>query len=63
MSQHSSQTRQVRIPGPNDRCVVQQCRMFGIAPAEERKLIKLLGKRAPVHEIKMNKSPGAPRFR
>lgn len=63
MSQHQSTTRQVRTPGPNDHCVVQQCKKLGIGPAEERKLIKLLGKHAPLHEIKLNKSPGAPRFR
>jgi hypothetical protein len=63
MSQHSSQSRQVRIPGPNDRCVIEQCRKFGIGPAEERKLVRLLGKHAPQHEIKLNKTPGMPRFR
>jgi hypothetical protein len=60
---HSSNNRQIRIPGPNDRCVVEQCKQFRIGPTEERKLLKLLGKHAPVHEIKSNKTPGMARFR
>lgn len=60
---HSSDNRQIRTPGPNDRCVVQQCRKFGIGPAEERKLLRLLGKHAPQHEVKNNEPPRPPRFR
>jgi hypothetical protein len=63
MSQHASQSRQVRIPGPNDRCVIEQCRKFGIGPAEEKKLLRLLGKKAPEHELKINVPPRPPRFR
>lgn len=63
MAQHSLKTRQVRIPGPNDRCVAEQCKKFGIGPVEEKKLLKLLGKHAPLHEIKHNAPARPPRFR
>ncbi|TCL62720.1 hypothetical protein [Rhizobium sp. BK251] len=60
---HSKDNRQVRIPVPNDRSVVEHCRKFGIGPAEERKLQKLLGKHAPLHEIQTNSPPRLPKFR
>jgi hypothetical protein len=60
---HSSDNRQIRIPGPNDHCVVGLCKKFGITPAEERKVIRLLGKQAPVHEVKINAPPRPARFR
>ncbi|WP_165447260.1 hypothetical protein [Rhizobium leguminosarum] len=41
--------RQVRIPGPREHDVAEHCRKFGIGPAEEKKLKKLLGSRAPLH--------------
>jgi hypothetical protein len=60
---HSKDNRQVRIPGPNDHSVSEHCQKFGIGPAEERKLQKLLGKRAPLHEIQANVSQRPPKFR
>jgi LDH2 family malate/lactate/ureidoglycolate dehydrogenase len=60
---HSKDNRQVRIPGSNDRNVAEHCQKFGISPIEERKLQKLLGKRAPLHEIQANVSHGPPKFR
>jgi hypothetical protein len=60
---HSKENRQVRIPGPNDHNVADHCKKFGIGPAEERKLHRLLGKHAPLHEIHANGSPKLPKFR
>ncbi|WP_319005712.1 hypothetical protein [Pararhizobium sp. BT-229] len=60
---HASNNRQIRIPGPNDHCVSSHCKKLGIGPAEERKLLKILGKHAPLHEIKSNAPPRPPRFR
>jgi hypothetical protein len=55
--------RQVRIPGPREHDVAEHCRKFGIGPAEEKKLKKLLGSRAPLHEIQANAPPRQPRWR
>jgi hypothetical protein len=62
MSQ-SQNDRQVRIPGPNDRNIADYCKKFGISPADERKLLKLLGKHAPLHEIHANSPNRSPRYR
>ncbi|AUW41323.1 hypothetical protein [Rhizobium leguminosarum] len=59
----SMSNRQVRIPGPREHDVAEHCRKFGIGPAEEKKLKKLLGSRAPLHEIQANASPRQPRWR
>jgi len=55
--------RQVRIPGPKDQDITEHCRKFGIGPAEEKKLKKLLGHRAPLHEIQANTSTPQPKWR
>jgi hypothetical protein len=34
-----------------------------VDPAEERKLLRLLGNHAPLHEIRANAPPKQPRFR
>jgi hypothetical protein len=61
---HSTNNRQVKIPGPRDHHdVAAHCKKFGIGPAEERKLLKLLGHHAPPHEIAANAPPKMPRFR
>ena len=60
---HQPGNRQIRIPGPNDHDVADHCKKLGIGPAEERKLRILLGKHAPLHEIKSNATPRTPRFR
>ena len=54
--------RMVRIPGP-DYCVIEHCKKFGIKPAEQKKLLSLLGKRAPLHELRSNSPPRPPRYR
>ena len=55
--------RQVRNPGPRDRDVSQHCKTHGLDAAEERKLVRLLGTHAPLHEIKANSAHKQPRFR
>lgn len=59
----SMNNRQVRIPGPREHDVAEHCRKFGIGPAEEKKLKKLLGSKAPLHEIQANAPPRQPRWR
>ncbi|WP_310384701.1 hypothetical protein [Rhizobium sp. 1399] len=60
---HSKDHRQVRMPGPNEHNVAELCKKFGISALEERKLRRLLGKHAPLHEIQANAPPRPPRFR
>ncbi len=60
---HSQDNRQVRIPGPGYKDVAEHCRKFGINPVEERKLKRLLGKHAPLHEIQVNAPSRLPKFR
>jgi hypothetical protein len=60
---HSKNNRQVRIPGPNEHDVAEHCRKFGINQVEERKLQRLLGKHAPLHELQANAPPRTPKFR
>lgn len=60
---HSKNNRKVHEPGPRDHDVAEHCRKFGIAPDEERKLRKLLGNHAPLHEIEANRSHRQPKFR
>jgi hypothetical protein len=60
---HSTNNRQVREPGPRDRNVSDHCKKLGISPEEERKLRKLLGNHAPLHEIHANHTSKQPRFR
>ncbi|SMF50338.1 hypothetical protein QTA58_01675 [Neorhizobium sp. CSC1952] len=55
--------RQVHNPGPRDQDVSKYCKRLGVDVAEERKLLRLLGKHAPLHEIRSNLPPGQPRFR
>jgi hypothetical protein len=55
--------RQVRIPGPNDHDITEHCRKFGIGPAEEKRLKKLLGQKAPLHEIQANATTPQPKWR
>ncbi|PKA45298.1 hypothetical protein [Rhizobium sullae] len=55
--------RQVHVPGPHERDVADHCKKLGVDPAEERKLLRLLGKHAPLHEIRANAPPKQPRFR
>ncbi|MBP2561182.1 hypothetical protein ABCW43_22890 [Neorhizobium sp. IRAMC:178] len=55
--------RQVRIPGPRDHDVAEHCRKNGMRLEDERKMLRLLGKQAPVHEIQSNSPPRPPRFR
>lgn len=55
--------RQVHVPGPRDHDVADHCKKLGVDPAEERKLLRLLGKHAPLHEIRANAPPKQPRFR
>ena len=43
--------------------VEQYCRQKGIDKNEERKMLKLLGRFASRHELEINRSAGAPRFR
>lgn len=59
----SQDNRQVRIPGPDHKDVAEHCRKFGINPVEERKLKRLLGKHAPLHEIQVNAPSRLPKFR
>lgn len=59
----SMSNRQVRIPGPREHDVAEHCRKFGIGPAEEKKLKKLLGSHAPLHEIQANAPPRLPKWR
>ncbi|EUB98538.1 hypothetical protein PMI07_004819 [Rhizobium sp. CF080] len=56
-------SRQIRIPGPRDHDVAAHCRKNGMRPEDERKMLRLLGKHAPMHEIHSNSPPRAPRFR
>ncbi len=56
-------TRQVRIPGPRDHDVAEHCQKNGMRPEDEKKMLRLLGKHAPVHEIHSNSPPRPPRFR
>lgn len=56
-------TRQVKNPGPREHDVAKHCRKNGIDPAEERKLLRLLGKKASLHELQANAPPRQPRFR
>lgn len=58
-----SDNRQVRIPGPRHHDVADQCKKFGLKPVDEKKMLQLLGKHAPAHEIRSNAPPRAPRFR
>jgi len=60
---HAKNNRQVRIPGPNEHDVAEHCRKFGITAVEERKLRKLLGDHAPLHEIQANSPTKTPKFR
>lgn len=55
--------RQVRHPGPSEHDVSKHCQKHGIDAAEEKKLVKLLGRHAPLHEIHANSPPKQPRFR
>ncbi|KRB55098.1 hypothetical protein ASE04_05115 [Rhizobium sp. Root708] len=60
---HQRDNRQVRIPGAKDHNITDHCKKFGISSSEERKLRKLLGNDAPLHEIQANSAPRQPRFR
>uniref|UniRef100_UPI003100B1D9 hypothetical protein n=1 Tax=Neorhizobium sp. EC2-8 TaxID=3129230 RepID=UPI003100B1D9 len=55
--------RQVRISGPRDHDVAEHCQKNGMRPEDARKMLRLLGKRAPMHEIQSNSPPRQPRFR
>jgi hypothetical protein len=55
--------RQVRDPGPKSRDIAEHCRKIGLDAHEERKLIRLLGKHAPLHEINANAPQKPLRFR
>jgi hypothetical protein len=55
--------RQDHAPHARDKSVIEYCRKNGLSATEERKLVKLLGKYAPFHEIKANLSQKQPRFR
>jgi hypothetical protein len=58
-----TQNRQVKIPGRRDQCVETSCAKFGVGPKEAKKMIQLLGKRAPIHEIAANWKERPPKFR
>ncbi|MDX3924974.1 MAG: hypothetical protein QHC90_04085 [Shinella sp.] len=60
---HHTSNRQIKTPGPRSHDVVEHCRRNGIDRAEERKLVKLLGKFAPLHEIQANSPLKQPKFR
>jgi hypothetical protein len=60
---HSKDNRHVHTPGPKDHSVSDHCRRLGISPDEERKLRKLLGSHAPLHEIHANYTSKQPKFR
>ena len=60
---HSKQSHQVIVPAPKNHDVAEHCRKFGINEVEERKLKRLLGKHAPLHEIHSNATPKPPRYR
>lgn len=55
--------RRPKTKQPRNQSVVEYCRKLGIKAADERKLLALLGKRAPEHELKHNSPPGPPRYR
>ncbi len=45
------QNRQVKQPGPRELDVEQHCKKHGVDAAEAKKLVKLLGRHAPLHEL------------
>jgi len=55
--------RQVRTPGSRNLDVADHCKKIGLDALEERKLVRLLGKQAPLHEINANAPQKPPRFR
>jgi hypothetical protein len=55
--------RQVRTPGPKDRNIADHCAKHGIDAEEQKKLEKLLGRHAPLHEIHANSTQKQPKFR
>lgn len=55
--------RQVREPGSRNLDVADHCKKIGLDAHEERKLVRLLGKHAPLHEISANAPHKPPRFR
>lgn len=59
----SIDNRQVQHPGPRGHDVAEHCRKHGINATEERKLLQLLGKHAPAHEIRANAAQRPPKFR
>jgi len=57
------QNRQVKRPGPRELDVEQHCKKHGVDAAEAKKLVKLLGRHAPLHELQANAPPKQPRWR
>ena len=56
--------RQVRVPGPpRDHCVESSCGKAGISPKETQRMLRLLGKRAAIHELSINVKDRPPKFR
>ncbi|KKX33991.1 hypothetical protein [Rhizobium sp. LC145] len=56
--------RQVRVPGPpRDHCVETSCGKAGISEKETQKMLRLLGKRAAIHELSINLKDRPPKFR
>ena len=60
---HAKNNGQVTIPGPNYRDIGEYCKKFGLNEEEERKLKRLLGKHAPLHELHANAPAKSPRYR
>ncbi|WP_131818922.1 hypothetical protein [Rhizobium sp. LCM 4573] len=56
--------RQVRVPGPpRDHCVESSCGKAGMSQKETQRMLKLLGKRAAIHELSINVKDRPPKFR